>query len=81
MYVNAAADSVMLQLYLRHDFYNMIFKIKHKSYVVSRSSFTPHPPKEKILVAHLFDVTCMYANASSKNMKFYVKIICSLNIT
>jgi hypothetical protein len=26
MYVNAVADSVMLQLYLRHDLYNIFFK-------------------------------------------------------
>jgi hypothetical protein len=29
MYVIAVADGVMLQLYLRHDFYNVFFKTKH----------------------------------------------------
>jgi hypothetical protein len=50
MYINAVADSVML--YLQHDFYNIIFKIKHKLCVVSGSA--PHPPaKGKRLDAHL----------------------------
>jgi hypothetical protein len=49
MYVNAVADSVMLQLYLRHDFYNVIFKIKHKLYIASGSA----PQRGKILGAHL----------------------------
>jgi hypothetical protein len=35
MYVNAVANSVTLQLYLRHDFYNIFFKIKRKLYVGS----------------------------------------------
>ena len=37
MCVNAVAYSVMLQLYLRHDFYNIIFKIKYKLYRASGS--------------------------------------------
>jgi hypothetical protein len=41
MYINAAADSVML--YLRHDFYNKTFKIKHKLYVASGSDPLPSP--------------------------------------
>jgi hypothetical protein len=34
MYINAAGNSVKLQLYedLQHDFCNRIFKIKHKLY-------------------------------------------------
>jgi hypothetical protein len=43
MYINAAAYSVML--YLQHDFYNIIFKIKHKLYIFSRSD--PHPCPRK----------------------------------
>jgi hypothetical protein len=31
-YIHAYPNSVMLQLYLWHDFYNVIFKIKHKLY-------------------------------------------------
>ena len=43
MYINAVANSVMLQL--RHDFYNIIFKIKHKLYIASGSA--PAPSSEK----------------------------------
>jgi hypothetical protein len=35
MYINAVADSVVL--YLRHDFYNILFKMKHKLYLASGS--------------------------------------------
>jgi hypothetical protein len=35
MYANAVLERVMLPL--RHDFYNMIFKIKHKLYTASGS--------------------------------------------
>ena len=31
IYIYADENSFMLQLYLRHDFYNLIFKIKGKS--------------------------------------------------
>jgi hypothetical protein len=41
MYVNAVANSVTLQLYLRYDFHNIISKIKHKLYIASGS---PHLP-------------------------------------
>jgi hypothetical protein len=43
MYINAVADSVMLQLYLRHGFYNIIFKIKQTIYIASGSA--PPPPQ------------------------------------
>jgi hypothetical protein len=33
MNVNAAANSVTLELCLRHYFYNTVFKIKHKLYI------------------------------------------------
>ena len=32
MYINATANNVMLQLHLWHDFYNIVFLIKHKPY-------------------------------------------------
>ena len=32
MYINAIANNVMLQLHLWHDFYNIVFQIKHKPY-------------------------------------------------
>jgi hypothetical protein len=43
MYINAVADSVML--YLRHDFYNTIFKIKRNVYIAS--GLPPPSPNEK----------------------------------
>jgi hypothetical protein len=43
MYVNAVANSVML--YLQDDFYNIIFKIKHKFYIASGSALLPPPMK------------------------------------
>jgi hypothetical protein len=45
MYTNAVANSVMLHLYLRHAFYNIIFKIKHKLYIASGSA--PRSPQMK----------------------------------
>ena len=41
-YINTVANSVMLQLYLRHDFYNVIFKINNK-FCSLRVSCTPPP--------------------------------------
>jgi hypothetical protein len=43
MYINAVAGSVML--YLQHDFYNMIFKIKI-NYIYTLMVSTP-PPQSK----------------------------------
>jgi hypothetical protein len=40
--MNTIPDSVML--YIQHDFYKMIFKIKHKLCIASGSA--PHPTKE-----------------------------------
>jgi hypothetical protein len=40
MYINMVANSVMLQLHLWHDFYNTVFKIKHKLYRAAGSA--PH---------------------------------------
>jgi hypothetical protein len=31
MYINAVENSIIL--YLQHDFYNIIFKVKHKIYI------------------------------------------------
>jgi hypothetical protein len=42
MYINAVANSVMV--YLQHDFYNIFFKIKYKSYIASESVPRPPPP-------------------------------------
>jgi hypothetical protein len=47
MYINAVANSVMLHLYLGHDFYNIIFKIEHKLYIASGSGPPPPPANEK----------------------------------
>jgi hypothetical protein len=44
VYINAVANSVMLRLYLRHDSYNITFKIKYKLYIESGS--TPPPPSK-----------------------------------
>jgi hypothetical protein len=49
MYINTIADSVMLL----HDFYNIIFKIKHKLCAASGSSTPPVknsecPPAERV---------------------------------
>jgi hypothetical protein len=46
MYISAVAGNVIL--YLQHEFYNMIFKIKHKLHTASGSP--PPPPKEKFWV-------------------------------
>jgi len=42
VYINAVANSVMLQGYLGHEFHNRIFKIKCELHVASWS--TPPPP-------------------------------------
>jgi hypothetical protein len=44
LYIYIVANSVILQLYLRYDFYNIIFKIKHKLYISSGSA---HPSSMK----------------------------------
>jgi hypothetical protein len=46
MYINAVAGSVIFYLL---DFYNIMFKIKHKLCIASGSA----PPQRKILGAHL----------------------------
>jgi len=40
MFVNTVVNSVMLQLHLRHDFYNIGFKVKHTLYRASGSAHT-----------------------------------------
>jgi len=44
MYINAVANGVMLQFYLRSDFYKTVFKIKHK---LHRASGSAPPPQIK----------------------------------
>jgi len=44
VYVNVAVNSGMLELYLLHDSYNIIFEIIYKLYVASLSA---PPPSEK----------------------------------
>ena len=58
MYINAVADSIMLQLYLRHDFYNIIFQLKRiYIYIYIYSIRVNHSPlpNEKFWVR-----TCTY---------------------
>jgi hypothetical protein len=43
MYINARAGNVMLQSYLCHNFYNIIFKIIHKLYITSAAPPPPAP--------------------------------------
>ena len=50
MYINAVANSVSLQLHLRNDFHNIIFKIEQKLHTASRSG---HTLSVKILRGHL----------------------------
>lgn len=40
-HINAVSNRVKLELYLRRDFYEAIFKIKHKLYTASRSAHSP----------------------------------------
>jgi hypothetical protein len=52
MYINEVAGSVME--YFKHDFYNIIFKIKHKFYITSLCQPPrPHPSKKKFWVRTL----------------------------
>jgi hypothetical protein len=48
VYVNWVANSVILQLHLRHDFYNIIFEIRYK--ICSLRVSPPQPLKEKFWV-------------------------------
>jgi len=47
MYIKADATSITVQLYLRHKFFNIIFKIKLELYTASGSAFSPPltPPR------------------------------------
>jgi hypothetical protein len=68
MYTNVVASSAMLQLYLRHDFYNTIFKIKLKLCITSGSAL----PKRKILGAHLIvdDMKVMKGGSINVSAKY-----------
>ena len=57
-YINTVANSVMLQVYLGHDFYNMIFKMKHKIYIALGLE-PPPPPSEKF-----WDVPCCFMTSN-----------------
>jgi hypothetical protein len=58
MYINAVANGFILQLYLRHNFYNLTFNMKHKLDTPSGSA--PPPPQCKTLGAHLAQI-CLLA--------------------
>jgi len=49
MYINAGANSVILQPYIRHDFHNIIFKAKYKLYIVPGLA----PSSIKFIATHL----------------------------
>jgi hypothetical protein len=75
MSINAVADSVML--YLPHDFYNIIFKIKYKLYIASRSAL---PQKEKFWVHTCtwvtgFTVTDRHKGKNEKHFASEVTVI------
>jgi hypothetical protein len=70
MYIKAVAGSVMLCL--QHDYYNIVFKIKHKLYIVSGSA--PPPPRRKILAAHLIQDNFRFlAHTSSYTLSLTAK--------
>jgi len=50
-------NGAMLRLYLRHDFYNLIFKMKHTHIYIYISSRSAPPPPIKIVVAHWWPVS------------------------
>jgi hypothetical protein len=52
--------SVTLQLYLRHDFYYIIFKNKHKLYIASGSVPPPPPMKNKSECANDYNNTPIF---------------------
>jgi len=56
MYINTVPNSVMLQLYLRYDFCNTIFKIEHKLYIALR----PPPPPPSPMKNFGFVPGCIY---------------------
>lgn len=47
MHINGVANSAVLRLFLRLEFYNIIFKIKHKFYMDSGSASTLLPTSVK----------------------------------
>jgi hypothetical protein len=53
LHTYGVANCVMLHLYLRHDFCNILFKTKRKSHIILRSGPAPPPPQSNILGAQL----------------------------
>jgi hypothetical protein len=71
MYINAAADSVML--YSQHDFYNIIFTIKQiiiHNYIQPKGQLTPPPLNRKILGAHLHRRIASEPSAHSDRLEY-----------
>jgi hypothetical protein len=54
MYINAVADSAIL--YLLHDFYNIIFKIKQVMHSLGVNTLPPPKKKGKTLGVHLIAI-------------------------
>jgi hypothetical protein len=87
MYTNKVVNSVMLQLYLPHDFYNIVCKIKRILYVTLRVSPPPHP-NEKFVVhtcvsrvlTHSAIKSCFFQSCSIKNVLSIVLAILHLLI-
>jgi hypothetical protein len=67
MYTHAVASSVMLQLYIRHGFYNIIFKIERKIYILRVSPLT----QLKIMSAHLLDMFIELHSAALQDITLF----------
>jgi len=64
----------VLQFYLRHNFYNAIFKIKHKLYIALGSAPNASPIPQTIRFARLH----MRLIRSSLDISYYCKVLISL---
>ena len=62
MYINAVANGVMLQFYLRSDFYKTVFKIKHK---LHRASGSAPPPQIKKMNVDLRTIIISFMQTKS----------------
>jgi len=70
MHINAAAKSIMLQLHLGLDFYNVVYKIKPVLYIASVSAPLPTAPlllRMKISVCALEESAEKNANQNEVN--------------